>query len=121
MAISSPFQLEVAFANLSLAFLGILCWKFRDEFWIATVISLSVFYLGATYGHIMDIILKGNHAPGNAGGPLYLDIILPILLIFLLVYHRKGVFRREDGLCVSGLKKQLEFLFFIPDIKPHLE
>ena len=101
MAISSPFQLEVAFANLSLAFLGILCWKFRDEFWIATVISLSVFYLGATYGHIMDIILKGNHASGNAGGPLYLDIILPILLIFLLVYHRKGVFRREDDGCVS--------------------
>ena len=114
MAISSPFQLEVAFANLSLAFLGILCWKFRDEFWIATVISLSVFYLGATYGHIMDIILKGNHAPGNAGGPLYLDIILPILLIFLLVYLEKGSSGEKMTAVCQWTEKTAGVLIFYP-------
>ncbi|MBE2899220.1 hypothetical protein DNK57_00005 [Methanothermobacter thermautotrophicus] len=43
----SPFQLEVAFANLSFGVLGLLSWKFRGEFWMATIIGFSVFYLGA--------------------------------------------------------------------------
>jgi hypothetical protein len=34
----SPFRLEVAFANLSIGVLGILCYWIRGNFWTATVI-----------------------------------------------------------------------------------
>jgi hypothetical protein len=83
----NPFQLEVGIANLSYGILGILCWKFRDNFWTATVIAISTFYLGAAYVHIMNIAQTGNIAPGNAGYALYLDILIPIILICLLIAY----------------------------------
>ncbi|MEW6011653.1 MAG: hypothetical protein CIT03_05150 [Methanobacterium sp.] len=87
----SPFQLEVAFANLAFGILGILCWKFRDNFWTATIIGVTTFYWGATYVHIMDIINTGNFAPGNAGIALYIDIIIPLALIILLIGYKKTI------------------------------
>lgn len=83
----SPFQFEVGIANLSYGIMGILCWKFRDNFWIATIIAISVFYLGAAYGHIVNIAQTGNMAPGNAGYALYIDILIPLILICLLIAY----------------------------------
>ncbi len=37
----SPFQFEVGIANLSFGILGILCLKFMDNFWTATVIAVK--------------------------------------------------------------------------------
>ncbi len=84
----NPFQFEVGIANLSYGILGLLCWKFRDNFWTATVIALSTFYLGDAYGHIINIAQTGNMAPGNAGYALYMDILVPIVLICLLIFYK---------------------------------
>jgi Family of unknown function (DUF6790) len=84
----SPFQLEVAFANLSIGILGILCYWIRDNFWTATVISSSIFLLGAAYIHIINILQFANYAPGNAGSVLILDILGPIILIVLLITYK---------------------------------
>ncbi|MBC7119327.1 MAG: hypothetical protein H5T36_02655 [Methanobacteriaceae archaeon] len=83
----NPFQLEVAVANLSYGVLGLLSWRFRGEFWTATIVGFSIFYLGAAYIHVMDMF-HGNYAPGNVGAPLYFDIILPILLLGLLAAYK---------------------------------
>ncbi len=87
----SPFQLEVAFANLAIGVLGILCFWIRDNFWTATVIVSSIFLLGNAYGHIVNMVLFANNAPGNSGSVLYMDILGPIILIVLLIaYKRMG-------------------------------
>ncbi|MGZ7050289.1 MAG: DUF6790 family protein, partial [Methanobacterium sp.] len=77
----------VGIANLSYGILGILCLKFRDNFWTATVIAISVFYFGAAYGHVINMMQTGNMTPGNAGFALYIDIIIPIILICLLIAY----------------------------------
>lgn len=84
----NPFQTEVGVANLSYGILGILCWKFRDNFWLATIIAVSTFYLGAAYIHITNIMQTGNIAPGNAGFALYIDILVPIILICLFIGYK---------------------------------
>ena len=84
----SPFQFEVGIANLSYGILGILCLKFRDNFWTATVVAVSIFYWGAAYGHLLNIIQTGNLSPGNAGYALYGDFIIPLVLIVLFVAYR---------------------------------
>jgi hypothetical protein len=84
----SPFQLEVAFANLSIGVLGVLCYWIRGNFWTATVISSSIFLLGAAYGHIINMLQFANYAPGNAGAVFYMDIIGPIILIVLLIVYK---------------------------------
>lgn len=84
----SPFQQEVAFANLAFGVLGILCIWIRGNFWTATVIGVSIFLLGDALGHITNIFATGNLASGNAGAVLVLDILVPVLLISLLAVYR---------------------------------
>ena len=84
----SPFQQEVAFANLAFGVLGILCIWIRGNFWTATVIGVSIFLLGDALGHISNIFVTGNYASGNAGAVLVLDILVPLILIGLLVAYR---------------------------------
>jgi hypothetical protein len=83
----NPFQSEVAVANLTIATLGILCYWMRGNFWVATVIAFSVQWLGAAVVHIREIVVAADYAPNNAGMTLYLDILIPVILIALLVYY----------------------------------
>jgi len=87
-ASGSPFQIEVAFANLAIGILGILCYFFRDNFWLATVIVSSVFLLGAAYVHMINIISYSNYSVGNAGSIFFMDIIGPVILIILLILYK---------------------------------
>jgi hypothetical protein len=87
----SPFQLELGFASLGMAILGILCIWLRGWFWLAPIVSRSVFSLGAGYVHILDILEHGNLSPGNAGPILFYDLAIPFLAVGLFItYARQG-------------------------------
>src|SRR3954466_5025926 len=79
----NPFQLEVGFANLALGILGFLAMGRRDGFREATVIAVTVFGVGATIVHLMDIVRTGNLAPGNTL-PNVSNLLKPALLIGFL-------------------------------------
>ncbi len=81
----SPFQREIAFANLAMGTLGIMSIWFRGNFWFAAIVARSVFSWGAAYGHIIDLKKRGNASILNAGPVLYDDIILPFILIGLYI------------------------------------
>ena len=81
----SPFQREIAFANLAMGTLGIMSIWFRGNFWFAAIAARSVFSWGAAYGHIIDLKKRGNASILNAGPVLYDDIILPFILIGLYI------------------------------------
>jgi uncharacterized protein DUF6790 len=85
----NPFQTEVAVANLAVGVLGILCYWFRDQFWLATVIGNAVWQLGDAVGHVRQIIVADNWSPNNAGSALYADVAVPVILIALLVIARR--------------------------------
>ena len=86
----SPFQFEVAMANLAFGVPGILCLWLRREFWTATGIGSAVLLLGCSYGHIRDMILHGNYAPYNVGPVLWLnDSSVPLVILILLLLRRR--------------------------------
>jgi hypothetical protein len=96
-AAGSPFQREIGFANLAIGVLGITCIWLRGNYWVATVVATTIFLWGAAYGHIVDIMVNGNYAPGNAGGVLYNDILVPLITIILLAaYVRKSKMVEES-------------------------
>ena len=97
----NPFQSEVAVANLSVGVLGIVCYWMRGNFWVATVIGFSIWYLGDAVVHIRSIVVEANYAPNNAGVTFYLDILVPVILIALLAYYRL-VSRHEHERIDSG-------------------
>jgi hypothetical protein len=78
----------VGFANLALGVLGIIAMGRRDGFREATVIAASVFGLGATIVHAIDIIETGNLAPGNTLQNVS-NLLRPALLIGFLVALRR--------------------------------
>jgi hypothetical protein len=62
----------------------------RDlSFKAAAVSAASIFLLGDAVGHVKQMLIAGNFAPGNAGVPFYTDIICPALAIGLLVVAKR--------------------------------
>jgi hypothetical protein len=84
-----PFELEVGFANLALGILGLVATSRRDGFREATVIAVTVFGVGATIVHVMDIAASGNLAPGNTIQNVS-NLLRPALLVGLLVASRRA-------------------------------
>ena len=90
----NPFQQEVAIADLALGILGILCVRFRGNFWLAATVAATVMMWGDAIGHIVQIVRHGNRHPGNAGAILWTAILIPAVAIGLLSYRShaaKGV------------------------------
>lgn len=83
----NPFQKEIAFTNLSFGILGILSIWFHGNFWLATIISSSIFTLGAAFTHIKDIKENENKHKYNAGAILYFDILIPVVLMGLYILN----------------------------------
>ena len=85
----NPFQLEVGVANLAVGILGIVAMGRRDGFREATVIAATVFGVGATLVHAMDVIESGNLAPGNTTQNIS-NLLRPALLIAFLAASRRA-------------------------------
>jgi Family of unknown function (DUF6790) len=85
----SPFQFEVAVANLAFGILGIMCIWQRRGFRTATGIGYAVFLLGCAYGHFQDMTQHGNFSPYNVGAVLWFnDLAIPVVILFLLLVRR---------------------------------
>jgi hypothetical protein len=85
----SPFQFEVAVANLAFGVLGIMSIWQRRGFRTATGIGFSTFLLGCAFGHLRDMSLHGNLAPYNVGPVLWVnDLAVPVVILLLLLVRR---------------------------------
>jgi len=84
----NPFQHEVAFANLALGVLGLVAVHRDDGFRDATVVAVTVFALGATLTHVVDIIENVNFAPGNTIQNIA-NLVRPTLLVLTLRATRR--------------------------------
>ena len=79
----------MGFANLAVGILGIVAANRRDGFREATVIAATVFSVGATVVHVMDILQTGNLAPGNTWQNVS-NLLRPALLIGFLIASRRA-------------------------------
>jgi Family of unknown function (DUF6790) len=87
----SPFQLEVGFASLGFAAVGLLAFRGSFDLRLAAIVGPACFLWGAAGGHVYQMITAHNFAPGNAGIIFYSDILVPIIgFIFLCLQHRSA-------------------------------
>lgn len=86
----SPFQWEVAIADLAIGMLGILSFNASYNFRLATVIGSTIWLWGVAFGHLYQIIEQQNFATGNAGSWLWMDIIVPLVLIVCIIKLKRS-------------------------------
>lgn len=79
----NPFQWEVGIADLGWGVLGVMAPSYGSEFWLATIVVASIFLLGAAVGHVRQMIVARNFAPGNAGAIFFNDVAIPVFAIVL--------------------------------------
>jgi hypothetical protein len=86
---TSPYEYEVGMADLTIGVLGILCLWIRGNFWLAAAIANAVWLLGDAIGHLREVTLHNNHAANNSGIFLWAEIITPLVILSLALYHRR--------------------------------
>ncbi len=84
------FQWENAMGDLAIGVLGIMAYWFRGYFWLATIVVLTVQYIGDAAGHIYFWMAQNNTRPYNIGLPLWTDILLPIVMWTLYLRSRRA-------------------------------
>ncbi|QWF78580.1 DUF6790 family protein [Amycolatopsis sp. CA-230715] len=85
----TPFMFEIAFANLGLAILGFRAASASARERITIGLGAGMFLWGAVIGHVYQWFANGDHAPGNTGGVLVTDILIPAVMIILAVKSRR--------------------------------
>jgi len=85
----SPFQAEVGMASLGYAVVGFLAFRGGFGLRVAAVVGSGIFLLGAAAGHVHQMIVAHNFAPGNAGVIFYTDIAIPIIGSALLWFQHR--------------------------------
>src|SRR5262245_29907366 len=87
----SPFQFEVGIADLTVGVLGIIAFWGNFSFRLAAAIAAVVWYGGDAIGHVRQMIVAHNFAPGNAGPWFWTDVLVPIVLVAcaVLIWRRQ--------------------------------
>lgn len=85
----TPFMFEIAFANLGLAVMGFRAASGSARERLTIGIGGGMFLWGALIGHVYQWFAGGDHAPGNTGGVLVTDLLIPAVMITLAVRSRR--------------------------------
>ena len=85
----TPFMFEIAFANLALAVMGFRAASASARERITIGLGGGMFLGGSAIGHVYQWFAGGDHSPGNTGGVLVNDILIPAVMIILAVRSRR--------------------------------
>jgi hypothetical protein len=87
---STPFEFEVAMADLAIGIIAILSFSSSFGFRAATVIATMIFLWGDAVGHINQMIINSDFMTGNAGSWFWMDVFLPFILVICILKMKEG-------------------------------
>jgi hypothetical protein len=85
----SPFQFEVGVADLAYGATACAAFWRSLSFKAAVTCVSAIALLGDAVGHIHQMRVARNFAPGNAGVVFYCDIVIPLAAIAMLVLAQR--------------------------------
>ncbi|MDZ4056076.1 MAG: DUF6790 family protein [Polynucleobacter sp.] len=86
---NSPFQFEVGVGDIGMGAAAIMAGFASRDFRWAVLVYFTIFSWGAALGHIYQMWIERNFAPGNAGLVFWLDIVQPLTLLILMMLSHK--------------------------------
>lgn len=86
----SPFQYEVAMADLGFGLIAIFSFNASVGFRLATAFGNACWLWGDASGHLYQIFVARNYAVGNAGSWFWMDLLLPLILFLCVAKLKSG-------------------------------
>ena len=87
---NSPFQNEVAYANLAIGILGLTSfWYRKRDYLMAAMVAYMGWFFADGIGHIVSLVRDSNMVLSNSGSTLYTDLLTPMLVFIHLVISGK--------------------------------
>lgn len=83
----NPFQTEIAFTNLAFGVLGVLCLRFRGDFWLATGLGKGIFVLGAQTVHVRELREHDDRNVWNGARFVVTNVAIWTVVLALLVLY----------------------------------
>ncbi|MCA0345937.1 MAG: hypothetical protein LCH31_02620 [Actinobacteria bacterium] len=77
----NPYEFEVGAANLALGIVGLIAINHSQEFWLAAILTSSIFRVVCGIGHIREMMINRNFAINNTA-ILFVNFVVPAFLIF---------------------------------------
>lgn len=77
---TSPFQYEVGMADLAIGVLGIMAFRASFGFRAAATVATAIWLWGDAVGHVRQMLVADNFAPGNAGPWFWSDVLVPLVM-----------------------------------------
>ena len=103
---TSPFQYEVGMADLAIGVLGVVAFWSGLGFRLATTIATICWLGGDAIGHVRQIAIANNYAPGNAGPWLWTDILVPlVMLVTIMILWRRHAKETVEGKGILRLNR----------------
>lgn len=87
----SPFQYEAGMADLTIGVLGIMAFRRNLGFRLATTIATVCWLGGDAIGHVQQMIVADNFAPGNAGPWFWCDVLNPIIMVTAYYFSSRAL------------------------------
>jgi len=88
---NSPFLLELGMANISFGAVGIVGPWINRGWSTAAAVAYSLFLTITGLGHLVELLQYGP-SPGNSGGFLYSDLLVPVFTLAFMMLSRKQVY-----------------------------
>ena len=86
-AMGSPFQKEVGFWDLAAGVAAICCFWLKGDFWLATILFNTIFWVLAGGLHIKEVVKEKNYNIDNAATAV-VDFLVPATMVALYLIGR---------------------------------
>ncbi|MDQ6823303.1 MAG: hypothetical protein M3Z07_02265 [Candidatus Eremiobacteraeota bacterium] len=93
----SPFEWELAWAELGLAIVAMLALYRGFEMRLAATVAFVILASGAAIQHVHQLRCCHNYAPGNAGLVLWFNDIFVSLTVLVLAFASRDAYERQSS------------------------
>ncbi len=91
---TSPFQFEVAAANLGVGIAGITAFWKNWDFALGVTLIAFFFIMGGAYSHLFEVLFSQDYNPANTGMIIYPDILISLILVLSLCFWKQEIRNR---------------------------
>jgi hypothetical protein len=91
----SEFQRQLAFSEMSVGLLGLICNLFGYQFWLATSISAIIWLIGSSFSYLYYSIIHNTYMLTASSFVIYWNLFIALWILILLYLYRSEMIKAK--------------------------